>query len=167
MLTDTFEGNLPVYTRLIFLTTGSKSTTNHGLKRSAVDLVCGTADECRDKVEECCREQTIAAKHDVVVIGSGLAGSATVAALSGMLSDRGLGETVALVDASKDLVQGGGSTAPGVAWSEKARGGSTAPGVAWSEKARGLSNECLVGVRLQISRAVDCRTVRWRRSNGP
>ena len=101
------------------LCTGSKSTTNHGLKSSAADLVCGTADECRDKVEECCREQTIAAKYDVVVIGSGLAGSATVAALSSMLSDRGLGETVALVDASEDLVQGGGSTsvhAPGVAW---------------------------------------------------
>ena len=62
MLTDAFEGNLPVYSRLIFLTTGSKSTTNHGLKRSAADLVCGTADECRDTSSNFCTNKEVKKK---------------------------------------------------------------------------------------------------------
>ena len=103
------------------LCTGSPGSANLQLNPPRALTVCGFAsDGCVSKRAFCCIHQTIAPDYDVVVVGSGLAGSATAAALAHMLDDRGLNKaTVALLDASPEPDQGGGSTSvygQGVAW---------------------------------------------------
>ena len=108
------------------LCSGSPGSANLQLDPQRARAPCGFAvDRCASRRGFCCTRRTLAPQYDVVVIGSGLAGSATAAALAQMLSNRGLREaTVALLDASPDPVQGSGSTsahAEGMAWFPNAK----------------------------------------------